>query len=96
MSQCLFVPVRFSARAGLLNGQIATTHHNFNNAFAKQFPKIQLERGVRFVENERISTAGGLTSGIDLSLRVVERYFGRSVAQKTADYMEYTSRGWKV
>ena len=84
------------ARAGLLDGQIATTHHDFYDVFAKQFPKIQLERGLRFVENERISTAGGLTSGIDLSLRVVERYFGRSVAQKTADYMEYTSRGWKV
>ncbi len=84
------------ARAGLLNGQIATTHHDFYDAFAKQFPKIQLERGLRFVENEKISTAGGLTSGIDLSLRVVERYFGRSVAQRTADYMEYKSTGWKV
>ena len=84
------------ARAGLLDGQIATTHHDFYDAFGEQFPKIQLERGLRFVENKKISTAGGLTSGIDLSLRVVERYFGRSVAQKTADYMEYTSQGWKV
>ena len=84
------------ARAGLLNGQSATTHHDFYDAFAEQFPKIHLERDMRFVENERISTAGGLTSGIDLSLRVVERYFGREVAQRTADYMEYTSRGWQV
>jgi transcriptional regulator GlxA family with amidase domain len=84
------------ARAGLLDGQIATTHHDFYDAFGEQFPKIQLERGLRFVENKRISTAGGLTSGIDLSLRVVERYFGRSVAQRTADYMEYNSQGWKV
>ncbi len=84
------------ARAGLLDGQIATTHHDFYDAFADEFPKIQLERGLRFVENEKISTAGGLTSGIDLSLRVVERYFGRTVAQTTADYMEYTSQNWIV
>ncbi|MCA1582618.1 MAG: hypothetical protein LC796_14745 [Acidobacteria bacterium] len=39
-------------------------------------------------------TAGGLTSGIDLALRVVERYFGRPAAERTARYMEYQSRGW--
>jgi len=84
------------ARAGLLDGQIATTHHDFYDAFNDEFPNVELKRGLRFVENEKISTAGGLTSGIDLSLHVVERYFGRTVAQTTADYMEYTSENWKV
>jgi transcriptional regulator GlxA family with amidase domain len=60
------------------------------------FPDIQVKRGVRFVENEKISTAGGLTSGTDLALRVVERYFGREVAQTTATYMEYQGKGWIV
>ena len=46
------------------------------------------------MESGRIATAGGLTSGIDLALRVVERYFGREVAQRTATYMEYQSTGW--
>ena len=41
-------------------------------------------------------TAGGLTSGTDLALRVVERYFGREVAQTTATYMEYQGKGWIV
>jgi transcriptional regulator GlxA family with amidase domain len=84
------------ARAGLLDGQRATTHHDFYDAFAEEFPEIKLERGVRFVENRRIATAGGLTSGIDLALHTVERYFGREVAQRTADYMEYTGTRWKV
>jgi transcriptional regulator GlxA family with amidase domain len=51
---------------------------------------------LRFVEEEKISTAGGLSSGIDLALRVVDRYFGRDVAQNTATYMEYQSKGWIV
>ena len=55
-----------------------------------------MKRGVRFVESGRIATAGGLTSGIDLALHVVERYFGRGIAQATATYMEYESPGWKT
>jgi transcriptional regulator GlxA family with amidase domain len=84
------------ARAGLLSGKTATTHHDFTDALAEEFPDIQVKRGLRFVENGKISTAGGLTSGIDLALRVVERYFGRPVAERTAVYMEYQSKGWMV
>lgn len=83
-------------RAGLLAGKEATTHHDFFDQFAAAFPDVKLKRGLRFVEGPKISTAGGLTSGIDLALRVVERYFGRKVAEQTAVYMEYQSKGWIV
>jgi transcriptional regulator GlxA family with amidase domain len=82
------------AKAGLLSGRSATTHHDFIDALIKRHPDIDVKRGLRFVEGDRISTAGGLTSGIDLALRVVERYFGREVAQATATYMEYQGKGW--
>ncbi len=84
------------AWAGLLVGKRATTHHDFLDRFEDQYPDIDVERGKRFVEGPRISTAGGLTSGIDMALRVVERYFGRPVAEATAAYMEYESQGWMV
>jgi putative intracellular protease/amidase len=84
------------AKAGMLAGKPATTHHGFIDMLAKEYPDIDIQRGFRFIEGPKISTAGGLTSGIDLALRVVERYFGRDVAQATADYMEYQSRGWVV
>lgn len=83
-------------KAGLLAGKSATTHHDFLDRFAQTFPDVTVKRGLRFVEEEKISTAGGLSSGIDLALRVVDRYFGRDVAQATAVYMEYQSRGWVV
>ncbi len=83
-------------RAGLLSGKEATTHHDFFDQFARAFPQVKLKRGLRFVEGAKISTAGGLTSGIDLALRVVERYFGRETAEQTAFYMEYQSKGWIV
>jgi YHS domain-containing protein len=37
---------------------------------------------------------GGLSSGIDLALRVVERYYGSDVARQTAFNMEYQGEGW--
>jgi len=82
------------ARTGLLSGQSATTHHSSYADFAMQFPDVRMVRGARFVEAGNLATAGGLSSGIDLSLRVVERYFGRDVATQTAYYMEYQGQGW--
>ena len=83
-------------KAGLLEGLKATTHHEFWDDFAKAYPKVTLERGVRFVDNGHIATAGGLTSGIDLALHVVSRYYGNDVAAATARYMEYSSERWKT
>lgn len=82
------------AKTGLLSGKSATTFHAAFERFAMQFPDIQLKRGARFVENGNLATAGGLSSGIDLALHVVERYFGREVAQKTAYELEYQGQGW--
>src|SRR5467141_3271947 len=82
------------AKTGLLSGKTATTFHAAFRPFAMQFPDIHLKRGARFVEDGNLATAGGLSSGIDLALRVVERYYGREVAQKTAYNLEYQGQGW--
>lgn len=76
-------------RVGLLDGLKATTHHQFYDEFAREFPKVDLQRTPRFVDSGRIATAGGLTSGIDLALHVVGRYWGPEVADATARYMEH-------
>jgi putative intracellular protease/amidase/YHS domain-containing protein len=82
------------AKTGMLDGKSATTYHGAFGRFAMKFPNITLKRGARFVENGNLATAGGLSSGIDLALRVVERYYGRAVAQSTAYNMEYQGNGW--
>jgi putative intracellular protease/amidase/YHS domain-containing protein len=82
------------AKTGLLRGKAATTHHNAYTELAMRYPDIQVRRGARFVEAGNLASSGGLSSGIDLALRVVARYFGREVAAQTADHMEYQSQGW--
>lgn len=83
------------ARTGLLSGKAATTHHGAFGDFAMRYPDIALKRGARFVESGKFASSGGLSSGIDLALRVVERYFGRDVASSTADTLEYQGQGWR-
>ena len=82
------------ANTGLLAGKAATTHHSSYKQMAMNFPDIQLKRGVRFVDDGNIATSGGLSSGIDLALHVVERYYGREVAEQTVYQMEYQGKGW--
>ena len=82
------------ARTDLLSGKAATTFHSAFSDFEKQFPDIRLKRGARFVEDGNLASSGGLSSGIDLAFRVVERYFGHEVAENTAYAMEYQGQGW--
>jgi putative intracellular protease/amidase/YHS domain-containing protein len=82
------------AETGLLKGKAATTHHSAYIQLALEHPEIRVKPGYRFVEDGNIATAGGLTSGIDLALRVVERYFGRAAADETVYQMEYQGKGW--
>lgn len=55
---------------------------------------MNVKRGARFVDLGNIASAGGLSSGIDLALHVVERYFGRDISSSSAYYLEYQGQGW--
>ncbi len=82
------------AATGMLAGKSATTHHSSYRTLAMKYPDVRVRRGVRFVDEGNLATAGGLTSGIDLAMHVVERYFGRDVATSTAYQLEYQGQGW--
>ncbi len=85
------------AETGLLEGKSATTYHQRLQRFANQYPGVAVRSSVRYVQADPlIVTAGGLSSGIDAALHIVELYFGRAVAQATADDMEYQGEGWKT
>ena len=83
------------AKTGLLAGKRCTAHHGGYFRFAGMFPDVKLVRGARFVEEGKFASAGGVSSGIDLALRVVERYLGTEAAANLADGIEYQGKGWK-
>jgi transcriptional regulator GlxA family with amidase domain len=84
------------AKIGLLDGQVATTHHDYIEPYTKEFPKVHWVKDVRFVEGPNVSTSAGVTAGIDLAMRVFERYFGRAKAMAAARMIEYQGTSWMV
>lgn len=77
------------AKAGLLEGLRATTHHEVFGELAALAPNTEIVRHERFVDNGKIITSGGISAGIDMSLHVIEQVYGKETARKTAAYMEY-------
>jgi transcriptional regulator GlxA family with amidase domain len=41
------------------------------------------------VADGRVLTSAGISAGVDMALRVVERYLGADIARATARHMEY-------
>ncbi|MGW1867415.1 GlxA family transcriptional regulator [Streptomyces mauvecolor] len=72
------------AAAGLLDGRPATTHWCDAAAFARTFPRIEVDPGVLFVDDGDVLTSAGAAAGIDLCLHLVRRDHGSAVANRAA------------
>jgi putative intracellular protease/amidase len=80
------------AQTGLLDGLTATTFYNLIPDLKKAAPKVHVVSDQRFVDNGKIITTAGISSGIDGSLHVVEVLLGKGRAQQVALNMEYQWR----
>ena len=77
------------AKAGLLDGLSATTHHGAIDLLNEIAPKTKVLESERIVDNGKIILSAGISAGIDMSLYVVSRLLGEAEAEETAAYMEY-------
>lgn len=77
------------AKAGLLEGLEATTHHGALELLRKTAPNTVVHENKRFIDNGKIITSAGISAGIDMSLYVVSRLLGKDKAIETARIMEY-------
>ena len=77
------------AKAGLLDGLRATTHHDCFDLLRELAPRTEVVETERFVDNGKILTSAGISAGIDCALHVVARELGEPAAAATARYMEY-------
>jgi len=77
------------AKAGLLDGLEATTHHGSIDLLRQEAPRTIVHSDRRFVDNGRVICSAGIAAGIDMSLHVVAKLLGDEVAGKTARQMEY-------
>ncbi len=82
----------FLAKAGLLDGLEATTFAGLIDELREAAPKTRVVTDKRFVDNGKIITAAGLSSGIDGALHVIEKLCGKGTAQVAAVSLEYDWR----
>ena len=80
------------AKTGLLDGLTATTFYGLLDGLSAIAPKVKVVRDQRYVDNGKFITTAGISSGIDGSLYVVSKLFGKARAQMAALNMEYD---WK-
>ena len=75
-----------AATAGLSKGRPAVTHRSALNDLRATGAQV-MER--RVVDDGDLLSAGGVTSGIDLALWIVEREYGAAVADQVTEEMEF-------
>lgn len=72
------------AEAGLLDGRRATTHWRYARALADRYPAVKVDPDPIYVRDGNLYTSAGMTSGMDLSLALVEEDFGSEIAREVA------------
>ncbi|XVS62000.1 DJ-1/PfpI family protein [Actinosynnema sp. CA-299493] len=81
--------------AGITRGRNATTHHRAKADLAAQGAIVV---DARVVDDGDLVTGGGVTSGLDVALWLVERFLGARSAQQAETFLEYERRGtvWRA
>ena len=82
----------FLAAGRLLDGLEATTYYGLIDQLRAEYPNTRVVSDRRFVDNGKIVTTAGLSSGIDGALHIVSKLSGRAAAQMVALNMEYNWR----
>ncbi|RDW19749.1 DJ-1/PfpI family protein [Oceanobacillus chungangensis] len=77
------------ARTGVLNGKKAATHHLASNILKRKYPSIQVA-SEKVIQDENVITCGGVSSGINMALYLVEQVLGSEAAERTAKTIEFT------
>lgn len=79
-----------AAKAGITSGRPAITHHAaIEDLFASGAEVVS----ARVVDDGDLVSSGGVTSGIDLALWLIERFAGPEVAVRVESNLEYERRG---
>ncbi|WP_137168199.1 DJ-1/PfpI family protein [Salinimonas lutimaris] len=77
------------ASAGLLTNQQVTTHWQDTAELASLFPALQVKQHVRWITDGKVTTSGGISAGIDMSLQLVSHLTSIETARQIARQMEY-------
>lgn len=72
------------AEAGLLDGRTSTSHWKCIDYMEKQYPDTRVQSDQLFVKSGNLYTSAGMTSGMDMSLAILEELYGPIISSKVA------------
>lgn len=75
------------AEAGLLKGKQVTTHWKYADILQKNYPDLNVNINPFFIKDQQIYTSGGVSSGMDLALALLEEDFGKPLASEVAKHL---------
>lgn len=74
------------ARCGLLDDHRLTIHWDHWPAFVEAFPLLRIESSLYVIDRKRVTCAGGI-AGLDLSIELIEREQGHSLASQVSEWL---------
>jgi len=77
------------ADAGLLDGRPATTHWGSLDRLSVLGEGIEVRPDDRFVDDDDVITAAGVSAGIDMALHLVARLVSVERAREVKRYIQY-------
>lgn len=77
------------AEAKLLSGKKATTHHLAINMLQNKYPDIRILEDSKVVHDANIITSGGVSSGINMAIYLVQQTIGLTAANRIAKTIEF-------
>jgi transcriptional regulator GlxA family with amidase domain len=79
----------FLAETGLLDGKSATTHWGFARLFNQRYPQVNLNPQKIITDEGDLFCSGGVYSGVDLSIYLVEKFCGHDTAVQCSKAVVY-------
>ncbi|KRB94171.1 GlxA family transcriptional regulator [Noviherbaspirillum sp. Root189] len=80
------------AALGLVKGKRVTTHWSACRFMADSFPEVEVDGAALYVEDGKVWTSAGVTTGIDMCLAIVERDLGTAAANRIAERLVLYAR----
>jgi AraC family transcriptional activator FtrA len=72
------------AATGLLDGRTVATHWMHADALARAYPRVRVDPGVLYVDDDQVLTAAGSAAAIDMCLHLVRKDHGAVIANQVA------------
>ncbi len=80
------------AETGLLDGKETTTHWSMKDEFKKRYPAVEMNSDKMVINHGNIYCSAGAGSSTDLAYYLLEKFFGHTLAAKTAKFFVHDFR----